>query len=147
MPKIVAQVRSMPGEFFLRAEVADALDVSSATLRRLATRSTLLVPTTSVMTGMLAVPVYDAETVARLHAHLAEHRSPRGRPRLWSDAERSARRAAHSTAGYRRRRAVALRERGDHAGAKRMLVDAEQISTALQCGYRDRQQQSRTCRA
>ncbi len=105
--------------------------------------TTLLVARTSSparpVRSMLAVPVYDAETVARLHAHLAEHRSPRGRPRLWSDAERSARRAAHSTAEYRRRRAVNLRERGDHTGAERMLVDAEQISTALQCGYRDRQ--------
>jgi hypothetical protein len=99
LPRIVARVRRLPGECFLRAEVADALGASPATLRRLAGKSALLRPSGTVTYGRLTVPVYDAEAVARLHAHLAEHRSPRGRRRLWTDEERRARRAAHCAAG------------------------------------------------
>ena len=138
VPRVVARVRGLPGGFFLRAEVADALGTSPATLRRFAAKSQAMGPSCTITYGGLAVPVYDTAAVARLHAHLAEHRSPRGRPRLWADEERRARRAAHSAAGYRRRRAALLRERGDHAGAERLLGDAERITMALRSSQRAR---------
>src|SRR5438034_5529055 len=87
VPRVVARVRGLPGEFFLRAEVADALGTSPATLRRLAAKSQAMGPSGTITYGGLVVPVYDTAAVARLHAHLAEHRSPRGRPRLWADEE------------------------------------------------------------
>jgi hypothetical protein len=135
LPRVVALVRSLPGESFLRAEAADALGTSPATLRRLAGKSAALGPSGTVTYGRLTVPVYDAATVERLHAHLAEHRSPRGRRRLWTDEERRARRAAHCAAGYRRRRAAVLRERGDHTGAARFLRDADGVAAALRTDY------------
>src|SRR5690242_20510427 len=98
----------MPGDLFLRSEVADALNVSSSTLSRLAHSDTkghgvggrnALGPTMFVGHGSLRVPLYDGAAVDRLAAHIAGYRSRRGRPRLWSDEERSRRRAAHSAVG------------------------------------------------
>lgn len=139
VPRVIAQVRCLPGEFFARAEVANALGTSPATLRRLAVAEPMVfAPTSTVIYGTLAVPVYDASAVALLHAHLADHASRRGRPRLWTDEERLARRAAHSAAGYRRRRAAQLRDRGDAAAADRMLRDGDRIATGLRAAHRIR---------
>jgi hypothetical protein len=136
--RVVAAVRGLPGECFLRAEVADALGTSPATLRRLAVKTAMLGPSGTLRHGALLVPVYDAAAVARLHAHLAQHRSGRGRRRLWTDEERRARRAAHSAAGYRRRRAAALRERGEPAAADRLQHDADRMAAALRYAHRAR---------
>ncbi len=138
VPSIVARARALHGENFLRREVADALDVSATTLRRLAGKIVLLAPDSTISYGTLTVPVYDLATVARLHAHLAEHRPPRGRPRLWSDAERSARRAAHSAAGYRHRRAALLHARGDHVAAWGMQDAAACITAMLRAAQTER---------
>jgi hypothetical protein len=139
VPRVVAHVRNMPGDFFLRAEVADALAVSPATLRRLALTDTMtLGPSAMVTYGTLLVPAYNAAAIARLHAYLAAHRSARGRPRLWTDTERRARRAAHSAAGYRRRRAAALRDRGDQAEAEQMLRDADRLRSTLRYAHQER---------
>ena len=62
----VVAVRGLPGECFLRAEVADALGTAPATLRRLAGKTAMLGPSGAVRHGALVVPVYDAEAVARL---------------------------------------------------------------------------------
>jgi len=136
VPQVVAQVRMLPGDFFLRAEVADALAVSPATLRRLAcTETTTLGPSDMVSSGSLLVPVYDASAIARLHLHLAAHRSPRGRRRLWTDAERHERRAAYSALGYRRRRAAALRARGDHPAADQVQREADRLAAQLHAAH------------
>jgi hypothetical protein len=139
VPNVVAEIRSLRGDFYLRREVADALDVSPATLRRLAiAEPTLLGPSAVLMWGRLSVPVYDPGAVSRLHTHLARYRSHCGRRRLWTDDERRARRTAHSAAGYRRRRAATLIDRGDHAAAERMLTDADCIATGLLSAQTDR---------
>jgi hypothetical protein len=139
IPHIVERVRALSGEFYLRAEVADALGISPSTLRRIAARIVPLGPSGTITAGTLTVPVYNTAAIARLHAHLAEQRSRRGRPRLWTDEERRARRAAHAAAGYRRRRAAELRDRADHDGADRMLRDADRIRADLRFAHRRRQ--------
>jgi hypothetical protein len=139
VPRVVAQVRMLPGEFFLRAEVADALAVSPATLRRLArTAPGALAPSAVLKYGDLLIPVYNAAAIARLHAHLAAHRSPRGRRRLWTDAERCERRAAYSALGHRRRRAALLRDGGDHSGADRVDREADQLAGRLRAARKRR---------
>jgi hypothetical protein len=45
LPYVAERVRALPGEFYLRAEVADALGVSPSTLRRLGAKNTQLAPT------------------------------------------------------------------------------------------------------
>lgn len=103
IPPIVAHVRALPGTYMMTTEVADALDVSANTLRRLATRTAELGPSHETYYGRIRVALYDRTTVNRLHAHLADHRSPRGRPRLWDDEQRAERRRTQSRASYRRR--------------------------------------------
>src|SRR5664279_4004969 len=113
IPPLVRHVRSLDGDLYLCREVADALDLSPSTVRRFGARDPdRLGPSHETYFGRVLVYLYDAATVERLHAHLAEHRSASGQPRLWSDAERRTRRAAHNRAAYRRRRAVVLEERG-----------------------------------
>lgn len=142
MPIVVEIVRRLDGEHFLCREVADALDVSTATIRRLGARK-VLAPTTIVFNGTMAVPVYDMATVERLSAHLAQHRSGAGRPRLWSDAERRVRRAAYNALGYRRRRAAALRKSGDHCAADRVQQEADRLAAQLRADRLQRVVQSR----
>ena len=105
---LVARVRALPGVFYLTSEVADALDTSAATLRRLALAHTDLAPSSTTFYGRLRVDLYNDADVYRLHSHLAAHQSRRGRPRLWTDQERRERRNAYSAAGYHRRRAARL---------------------------------------
>jgi hypothetical protein len=132
MAAAVGFVRGLPDEFYLRHEVADALGVSAATLDRLGRSDPdHLGPCQRMMFGGLQVLLYDRDRIERLHAHLAEHRSRRGRPRLWSDEERRARRAAYSALGYRCRRAKELRARGDHAEGDRMQHLADQLAAEL----------------
>jgi len=136
MAAVVAFVRALPGGFYLRREVADALGVSAATLGRLGrTNADRLGPSHRVKFRGLPVLLYDQDRVDRLHAHLAHHRSRRGRPRLWSDEERRARRVAYSSIGYRQRRAAELRTRGDHDEAARMVLCAEQVASELRMDH------------
>jgi hypothetical protein len=55
LARVVARVRGLPGECFLRAEVADALGTSPATLRRLAAKTAMLGPSGMVRHGALVV--------------------------------------------------------------------------------------------
>ena len=114
---LIAYVRGLPGSFYLKGEVADALDVAPNTLRRLAVRDPeRLGPSREVFYGRIRVALYDQNTVDVLHAYLRAHRSRRGRPRLWDDQQRRARRNTHGAAGYYRRRAVVLQQSGDVVG-------------------------------
>ncbi len=137
---LVGHVRSLPGPYYLCREVADALDVSAATLRRLAIRDPgLLGPTHEVGFHGRRVLLYDEDGLERIHRHLAAHRSGRGRRRVWSDEERRARRAAHCAVGCRRRRAVQLRARGDEAAAAHMMRAAERLAGELRAAAAARQ--------
>lgn len=140
LPKVVAHVRGLPGEMYLRREVADALNVSASTVSRLASKVLTLAPTSYVINGTLTIPVYDIAVVGRLQTYLAEHRCLRGRRRLWTDKERVTRQAAYSAMGYRRRRALELRERGEQGGADRVDREADRMLDEL------RQQHSRARR-
>lgn len=132
IPPLVARVRALAGELYLCREVADALGVSPATLRRLGDLDPdRLGPSHETYYGRVHVLLYDQAAVDRLHGHLAQHRSSRGRPRLWDDQERRMRRAGHSSVGYRRRRSVALHGQGDHREADAVAHRAEALSESL----------------
>jgi len=128
---LVAHVRALPGIFYLTSEVADALDTSPSTLRRLAAAHPDLAPTDATFYGRLRVELYDDATVHRLHDHLTTHPASRGRPRLWNDAERRARRAGHSSAGHYRRRAMLLTDRGDTESAAHATRQAQHRAAEL----------------
>lgn len=147
LPVAVDLVRRLDGVYFLRGEVADALRVSTSTIRRLAVHDVLLAPTAIVLNGTTAIAVYDLATIERLSAHLGEHRSRAGRPRLWSDTERRDRRAAYSALGHRRRRAEALCRAGDHLGADRAQTNADRLVGQLHADHRLRSTELRLPRS
>ncbi len=146
IPATVAHVRRLPGGLFLCVEVADALGVSPATVRRLGERDhDGLGPTHETCFGRMRLLLYDGDAVQRLHDHLGQHRAACGQPRLWNEGERRSRRAAHSAAGYRRRRAAQLRARGDEDGAARVGAHAHRLVTALRAEHAARVQLTRRC--
>src|SRR4051812_12011764 len=69
-PPAIRAVRALPTHAFLRREVADALGVSAATLRRLAASSPDLSASAVLHFGAVTVPVYDISVVELLHAYL-----------------------------------------------------------------------------
>jgi len=130
IPSLVAHVRALAGSFYLRREVSNALGVSPAPLIRMAELAPdLLGPTHETHYGRVRVLLYDHDAVEQLHAHVAAHCSIRGRPRLWTDEERRSRRAAHSAAGYRRRRAADLGARGNYSCAPRPDSSGSRVTT------------------
>lgn len=132
----VRAVRSLPGIWYLRSEVADALGVSPATVRRLSSRAPSLQPSAVLQRGSVGVSLYDQAAVDALGERLAATASRRGRPRLWDDQQRRRRRALHSAAGYYRRRAALLKARGDLDSARQAESRASVLRAALQASHR-----------
>jgi hypothetical protein len=141
LPAVVLFVRSLDGDYFLCTEVADALGVSAATLRRLARdHPDTLGPSYSTRFGRMPVSLYSMDDIDRLQTHL-DHRWPDrdggsarnrpGRPRLWSDVERRDRRARYCAVAYRNRRATELAAVGNHAAAAQARRVAATIQEAL----------------
>jgi hypothetical protein len=141
MPAAVRFVRSLDGGYYLCTEVADALDVSAATLRRLARdHPDTLGPSYSARFGRMPVSLYVMDDIDRLQAHFdrrwcdrdgSSARDRPGRPRLWSDAERRDRRARYCAVAYRNRRATELAAVGNHAAAAHARRAAATIQKAL----------------
>jgi hypothetical protein len=146
IPPIVRHVRDLDGNLFLVREVANALGISPATVRRVAEIRPDLRPSAITMFGDMLVPLFTLEDLTRLDRYVAERRASlaaarrrsAGRPRLWSDSERRARRARHCAASYRRRCARALTEAGDLAAAQAAARAAAEIRDHLQQVHDDR---------
>ena len=143
MNRSVEKVRRLPGELFTCTEVANAVQISPATLRRLSRADPdVFGPNRVEIVGGLQVWLFDLGTVERVHRHRAERiadgPSVRGRPRLWDDAERARRRAAHSAASYQRRRARSLRAQAAPAAAAEAQQRAERLTAALRAEHAER---------
>jgi hypothetical protein len=144
LPPVVLFVRSLDGDNYLCREVADALGVSTAMLRRLsAMNPDAFAPSDNTRFGRMLVRLYSMGEVDRLHKHLeakslaAETGSARrpGRPRLWTEAERQDRRARYCAAAYRSRRARKLADAGEHAASAAANRDAATIRDDLRAEY------------
>jgi hypothetical protein len=144
LPSVVEFVRGLDGDFFLCREVAEALGVSTARLRRLSLDNPdAFAPSNSTRFGKMLVRLYAIADVERLHQHLearsitAASGSPRrpGRPRLWTDAERRNRRARYCAAAYRSRRARELADAGEHGAAAVASRAAAAIRESLRAEY------------
>jgi hypothetical protein len=143
---LIAQVRSLPAVFFLTSEVANALEVSPTTIRRLARTHPELAGSQVASYGRMRIPLYDDADVDRVAAHLRSHPNRRGRPRQWSDQERGERRSAHSAAGYHRRRAAVLAIRGDVDTAAFEAEIAVNVAASMKAQARTRADLSRGSR-
>lgn len=145
----IAHVRRLDGEFFLCTEVADALGVSPATLRRLAGRNPGgLGPTHISELATRELALYDMARVSDLAQETSRtvRGARRGRPRLWDDAERRSRRRAYSAMGYQRRRARVLDARGDCVAAAEAVDRAANLGAATAEQFEERQLDQRSKR-
>jgi hypothetical protein len=70
LPPIVVFVRRLEGDFYLCSEVAEALGVSTATLRRLAGIDPEAFAPSSIGFGKMLVRLYAISEVECLHQHL-----------------------------------------------------------------------------
>src|ERR1700753_1406778 len=97
---LVALVRVHHPDLYRCVEVADALNTSPATLRRLARADwKLWGPTRGAPVRGLEVCLYDMDRVESLAYYLETHSrngTRGGRPQRWGPDERRARRARHS---------------------------------------------------
>jgi hypothetical protein len=143
LPPVVLFVRSLDGDNYLCSEVAGALGVSTATLRRLAGIDPESFAPSSIGFGKMLVRLYAMAEVDRLHEHLeaksiaAASGSPRrpGRRRLWADAERRDRRARYCAAAYRSRRGRELADAGAYVAAAVASQAAATIREDLRAEY------------
>lgn len=138
---IVLLARRLYPDMYLCSEVADALEVSPATLRRLARLDPRAVgPTLVTRVRGVSLWLYDMQRVEILARELAAKRAPGGcrvgRPRLWEPAVRRQRRSQHSAASYYRRRAAILSDRGDVVAAAFAEQRAREISEVLRSELR-----------
>lgn len=129
---LVVAVRLLDADLYRKVEVADALDTSTSTLRRLGLSDwqTLGPSRVELLLGV-QVWLYDMGRIEVLAAHLGSHRVQRGRPRLWDDEQRRIRRAQHCAASYSRRRARELSARRDSVGAMVAEHRAELLTAEL----------------
>lgn len=129
---LVALVRSFDAELYRGVEVADALDTSTSTLRRLGLANwESLGPSQVEEVRGVRVWLYDMNRIEALAAHLASRPTRGGRPRVWDDQQRRVRRARHCAASYRRRRARELSAVQGLDGATGAQSRAEQLAAEL----------------
>jgi hypothetical protein len=130
---LVVLVRSLDADLYRAVEVADALGTSTSTLRRLGTTNWHgLGPSVVQELRGVQVWLYDMHRVEAIAAHLARHKTRRGRPRLWDGDQRRLRRTRHCAASYRRRRARELTAAHDHGGAMAARLAAQTVAVALE---------------
>lgn len=131
MSRLKVHVRGLPEIFYLTSEVAEVLELSPATIRRFGHRDPSLAPGYETWFGRIRVDLYNPATLDRLVEYVDQRCENRGRRRQWDEDTRRARRAAHCSAGYYRRRAAKLSAQGDLPNAHRADRRAQEISAAL----------------
>lgn len=145
---MIRYVRSLPGDFLLRREVAETLGCSHAEISYLgrAGGPEGLGPTHTAKYGAVTLNLYTPERVERIREHLRRE-SPgaprRGRPRMWSADEVDRRRKERARMYAYRYRARKYREAGDDDYADVLDKRADAISRRLGRGSERRRKSKR----
>lgn len=134
-------VRSLPGDFFLLREAAEAIGVSQFVLRKFIADGTKgCTPSKYAMFGKVKVYLYTREDIEAIRTHLASrHRVFKhdgqarriGRPPQYTKEERANRSRLYSKSWYWRNRERILAQRGDADGARKARDNANEIDRML----------------
>lgn len=134
-------VRSLPGDFFLLREAADAIGVSQFVLRKFIADGTEgCTPSKYAMFGKVKIYLYTRDDIETIRQHLsARHRVFKhdgqarrvGRPPQYTKEERANRSRLYSKSWYWRSREKILSQRGDAEGAKKARDKADEIDRML----------------
>lgn len=120
-------VRSLPGDYFLLREAAEATGVSQFTLRKMiADDIPGCTPSKYAMFGKIKIYLYTRQDIENIRKYLGNRHQifnhtgmakRIGRPPTYSKAERRDRSRLYSKAWYWRNREKILKSRGDKEGA------------------------------
>lgn len=134
-------VRSLPGNYFLLREAAEAVGVSQFTLRKFISEDIEgLVPSKYAMMGKVKIYLYTREDIENIRLHLKEREvvfnhdgkaKRTGRPATYTKEQRAKRSRMYSNAWYWKNRAKILEERGDHEAAIKAQAKADKIERQL----------------
>jgi hypothetical protein len=144
---IVRFVRSLPGEYYLRREVAVSLQCSTTALQVLAKKPELMLgPSAHVQYGELDLLLYTPDDIERIRRfreelHAQSPHRVRGRPRMWTPEEAGERTRKQDRARYRLRQARAYREVGSPELEAAALAKAEALMAELATEYEQRRRE------
>lgn len=133
---MIRYVRSLPGNYLLRREVADQLGCAHTTISYLGRPAGPkgLGPTHTAKYGAVTLNLYTPERVEAIRLYLsrvARHSPRRGRPRIWSSEENIARRRQHARMYAYRSRARKYSADGDADTASVLTRRADAIARKL----------------
>ena len=134
-------VRSLPGEYFLLREAAEASGVSQFTLRKMiADDIPECVPSKYAMFGKIKIYLYTREDIERIRGYLGNRQRifahngmarKVGRPAKYTQVQRAQRSRLYSKAWYWKNREKILNQKGDHDGAMKAAEKARMIEKEL----------------
>lgn len=139
---VVAFVRSLPGELYLRREVARALGMTPAAVRAVSYSADHPDhgPSYAVNWGSKQIHLYTSENLTALRDHFTRQQTKgdTGRPRVWSLEEGEQRARRGDLARYHRRAAIKYTSAGELDKARASLDRAEAITAELEQQHRQR---------
>lgn len=133
---MIRYVRSLPGNYLLRREVADQLGCAHTTLSYLGRPGAPkgLGPTHTAKYGGITLNLYTPERVEQIRRYLsrtARNVPRRGRPKMWNSAENLARRRERARMYAYRARARKYSQAGDEGTASVLMRRADAVARKL----------------
>jgi len=134
-------VRSLPGDYFLLREAAEAVGTSQFILRKMIQDGPSdCAPSKYAQFGKTKIYLYTREDIEAIRKHIEvmhsvhDHNGPArkpGRPAKFSKTQRRERARLYSKAWYWKNRAKVLAESGDIKGADLAMWRAKQVESEL----------------
>lgn len=134
-------VRSLPGNYIMLREAAEACGVSTFVLRKFISEGTPgCLPSKTAKYGKMRIYLYTLKDIESIKKHLEERRTVHdfdgptrkvGRPPKYLETERKHRDQLHSKKWYWNNRVKVLTERGDTAGATKAQKRVDEIEKEL----------------
>lgn len=134
-------VRSLPGDYFLLREAAEATGVSQFTLRKMiADDIPNCTPSKYAMFGKIKIYLYTRQDIENIRKYLGNRHQifnhtgmarKTGRPATYTKAQRKERSRLYSKAWYWRNREKILKSKGDKEGAYAAHQKAVEIEKVL----------------
>jgi hypothetical protein len=134
-------VRSLPGDYFLLREAAEAAGVSQFTLRKMiADDIPKCTPSKYAMFGKIKIYLYTRTDIDNIREYLGDRHKiynhagmakRTGRPATYTKAQRKTRSRLYSKAWYWKNREKILKDKGDREGAKEAREKAKEIEREL----------------
>ena len=143
-------VRSLEGDYLMVREAAETLGVRHTVLRTLMRQdhNPPLAPSFCAFFGKVKIYLYTREDIARIREYLTKRRQVfpnddvvayKGRPRLWTDAERKVRNRLYSRAYYYRKKVEEHTKAGNAEAAALAQIEVDECEAELESMDKEKQ--------